>query len=126
MGGVQIRRIDVPEQLEDGRLVEERVLGGGFEWLVKRLKPHIQIQEYLSVFVAYVDNQPVSKDWIYFHFGSLYASLFWGTTVSEQLGYGIYRELVAQRLQYAREPGRRFVTTGASPNSRPNSVKNGF
>jgi hypothetical protein len=43
--GVQIRCIEVPEQLEDGRLVEERVLGGDFEWLVKRLKPHLQLQE---------------------------------------------------------------------------------
>lgn len=64
--------------------------------------------------------------WIYFHFGNQFASLFGAATVDEYCGRGIYRVLVAQRLKNARQQGRRFVTTGASPYSRPILSEMGF
>ena len=124
--GVEIRRLTQPDQLQDVRRVEQEVLGGDFDWLVKRLADHMEFPEYLSVYVAYVNEQPVCTGWTYFHPGSQFTSLYGGATVEAQRGHGIYHALLDVRVREARQKGRRIVTTGASPMSRPILVKRGF
>ena len=64
--------------------------------------------------------------WIYFHPHSQFAGLFGGATLEEQRGRGIYSALLSRRIQEAKQRGRRFITTGASPMSRPVLEKVGF
>ncbi len=124
--GIEVKKLNHPQQLEDVRRVEEQVLGGDFSWLVERLIPHMKIQDYLNVFVAYEGYQPISTGWIYFHPESQFASLFGGATVESQRGRGIYRALVVKRLEAARQRQRRFVTVGTSRFSFPILSHMGF
>ena len=124
--GVKICRLTVPDQLEDVRKVEAGVLGGDFGWLVERLSAHMAVPDYLSVYAAYAGNLPVCAGWIYFHPHSQFAGLFGGATLEEQRGRGIYSALLSRRIQEAVQRGRRFITTGASPMSRPILEKAGF
>ena len=122
----KICKLTQRDQLADVIRLEQQVLGGDFSWIEKRLGNHLELPGYLSVFVAYVDKEPVSTGWIYFHPNNLFATLNGGATIPEYRQHGIYSSLVHTRLREAKERGRRFVTTDASPFSRPILERNGF
>ncbi len=122
----EIHQITEPEQLDEVVAVEEQVWGGSFAWLKQRLGSHLAIPDYLSVYVAYVDGQPASTAWTYFPPNNPFASLFGGATVPGQRKSGLYTALLAQRVQEARQRGRRFLTVGCNPNSRPIVAQHGF
>ncbi len=124
--GITIRKLVHRDQLVDVIRIEEQVLGGEFSWIKKRLGDHLELPGYLSVYVAYAGEQPVSTGWIYFHAGNPFASLNGGATIPEYRQHGLYTEMVNARLGEARERGYRFVSTGASPFSHPILQKNGF
>jgi hypothetical protein len=124
--GDSIRLIAQQDQLDDVARIEEQVWGGDFAWLKKRLAPHLEIPGYLSVYVAYVEEQPACSGWVYFHPNSQFAGLFGGATVAEHRKLGLYTAVLATRVQEAIRRGYRFLTTGASPMSQPILAKNGF
>jgi GNAT superfamily N-acetyltransferase len=76
--------------------------------------------------VAYVDERPACAGWIYFHANGRFADLWGGSTVPEERGRGLYTAVLNARLKEAAERGYRFVTTDASPMSRPILAKHGF
>jgi len=123
---IDIRRITQRDQLDDVVQIEAQVWGGDFGWLKQRLGDHLEIPDYLSVYVAYVDGQPACSSWIYFHPHNQFAGLFGGATLPAFRARGLYTAVLAIRVQEARRRGYRFLTTGASPMSRPILAQNGF
>ncbi|MDX1523369.1 MAG: GNAT family N-acetyltransferase [Anaerolineae bacterium] len=123
---LDIRRLTERIHLDDVTRIEAEVWGGDFAWLKERLGAHLEVPDYLSVYVAYVEGQPACSGWIYFHPNSHFAGLFGGATVPEHRSRGLYRAVLAVRVQEAIRRGYRFLTTGASPMSRPILELNGF
>ncbi len=123
---VDVRAITQPVGLEDVRLVEEQVWGGDHDWIKERLGAHLQIPDYCSVYVAYVDNAPACAGWTYYNANSDFAGLWGGSTLEQYRGRGLYTALLAARVQEAIRRGRRFLTIDASPMSEPIVKRHGF
>jgi GNAT superfamily N-acetyltransferase len=120
-----IRRIDTPEGLEDVIDVLDKVWGGHNTWVNDRLGNHLQIPGYLSVYVAYVQDQPASIAWTYFPRGQ-FATLFAGSTIPEYRKQGLYTSLLETRLKEIRERGYRYAVVEAGSMSKPIVAKHGF
>ncbi|HEX9389028.1 MAG TPA: GNAT family N-acetyltransferase [Anaerolineales bacterium] len=120
-----IRRIDTGEGLKDVIHVLDQVWGGHNTWVNDRLGSHLQIPGYVSVYVAYVENQPAAIAWTYFPRGH-FATLFAGSTIAEYRKQGPYTSLLATRLKEIRERGYRFAVVEAGAMSKPIVAKHGF
>jgi len=120
-----IRRITDCEGLKDVIHVLHAVYGGPNTWVYDRLGLHLQYKDYLSVYVAYVENQPASIAWTYFPWGS-FATLFAGSTVPEHRRKGLYTSLLAVRLKEIRARGYPFAVVETGDMSRPIVAKHGF
>ncbi len=125
-GRAEIRAITSRDQLADVVQVLSRVWDGDFQWVYERLGTHLSIPGFLNVYAAYVDGQPASAGWIYFHPGNPFANLFGGSTVPEQRGRGLYTALLAVRVQEAIRRGCGYLTIDASPMSGPIARRYGF
>ena len=86
----------------------------------------INTPDQVSVYVAEVDGQPVSHGWVRFPEHSALASLWGGATDPAFRGRGLYSQLVARRIQEARQRGYRYVTVDARAMSRPILERRGF
>jgi GNAT superfamily N-acetyltransferase len=120
-----IRRIDTLAGLKDVIYVLDQVWGGHNTWVNDRLGGHLKIPGYLSVYVAYVDDQPASIAWTYFPRGH-FATLFAGSTIAEYRKQGLYTSLLATRLKEIRERGYRYAVVEAGSMSKPIVAKHGF
>ena len=98
----------------------------GFDWVYQRLGRHLEIPGYLSLYVAYVDNEPASCGWAYFRSTSQFAGLYGGSTISKARKHGLYTALLAARVQDALRRGMRLLTIDATPMSRPIAARYGF
>lgn len=123
---LDVRQLTQTDQLDDVIQVEQEVLGGNFSWIRQRLGNHLKVPGYLEVYVAYVDQQPACTAWVYFHPTSQFAGLFGGSTIARYRQRGLYTAVLAARAQAAIRHGYRFLTTTASPMSRPILAKHGF
>lgn len=120
-----VRRLTDPAQLADVVAVLEPVWEADFSWVYERLGGHMNIPDYLSVYVAYVDGQPASVGWTYFNQGH-FAGLWGGSTLAEYRGRGLYTAVLAARVQEARRRGVGYLTIDAGPMSRPIVARHGF
>jgi len=120
-----IRRIDTLNGLKDIIQVLDSVWGGHNTWVNDRLGSHLQVPGYLSVYAAYVDDQPASIAWTYFPRGN-FATLFAGSTIAEYRKQGLYTSLLATRLKEIRERGYRFAVVEAGSMSKPIVERHGF
>jgi GNAT superfamily N-acetyltransferase len=125
-GDVKVQRLESTSQLEDVRRIEETVWEDDFEWITKNLASDLEVPGYLSVYAAYVDEQPACAGWVYFHPNSHFAGLWGGSTVPEHRGRGLYTAVLEARVQEAAARGYRFLTIDASPMSRPIVTLYGF
>lgn len=123
---VVVRQLEAASQLADVQRVEEAVWEEDFSWMSETLAADFAVPDYLSVYVAYVDEQPACAGWIVFHPNSQFASLWGGSTVPEHRGRGLYTTLLAMRVQEAAARGYRFLTIDASPMSQPIAARRGF
>jgi hypothetical protein len=122
-----IQRITDPEKISDVVAVEGQVWNEDFSWLGNYLADALRrYPEQMSVYVAYVDEQPASAAWTYFPKHSQFASLWGGSTVSRFRKQGLYTALLAVRAQEAKARQVRYLTVDASPMSRPILEKFGF
>jgi hypothetical protein len=126
LGEIKIHKLTQPDQLADVIRVEQQVLGGNYSWIKQRLGYHLGLPGYLSVYVAYANEKPVSTGWIYFHPNNPFATLNGGATIPEYRQRGVYTALIHTRLQEAKARGYRFISTDASAFSRPILERNGF
>lgn len=120
-----IRRIDTLDGLKDVIHVLDQVWGGNHTWVNDRLGNHLQIPGYLSVYAAYVADQPASIAWTYFPRGH-FATLFAGSTIAAYRNQGLYTNLLTTRLKEIRERGYRFAVVEAGAMSKPIVAKHGF
>jgi GNAT superfamily N-acetyltransferase len=120
-----IRRIDSLDGLQDIIHVLDKVWGGHNTWVNERLGGHLQVPGYLSVYAAYVEDQPVSIAWTYFPRGH-FATLFAGSTIAEYRKQGLYTSLLSTRLKEIRERGYRYAVVETGAMSKPIVVKHGF
>lgn len=122
-----VRRITDPAALVDVQTVRRQVWGedtsGQGDYLAGALR---QAPDQMSVYVAYVGDQPASAAWIQFAQHSQFASLWGGSTVPAFRHRGLYTALVAVRTQEALARQARFLTVDALPTSRPILEKLGF
>ena len=123
--GADIRRITNREGLKDVVHVLNAVYGNDNSWVYDRLGLHLQIADYLSVYVAYVEERPASVAWTYFPAGH-FATLFGGSTLPKQRGKRLYTSLLAARLKEIRQRGCRFAVVEAGAMSKPIVAKYGF
>lgn len=124
-----VRRIDTRDGLNDVIEVMERVYGGNFSWIRGRLGDHLEVPGYLSVYAAYADHRPACAGWIYYAASGTvprFASLWGGSTVAELRGQGLYKALLARRVQEALERGCGYLYINASDMSEPIVRKYGF
>lgn len=120
-----IRRITTREGLKDVVQVLDAVYGGPNIWVYDRLGLHLQYKDYLSVYVAYVEDQPASIAWTYFPRGA-FATLFAGSTVPQYRKQGLYTNLLSVRLKEIRARGYPFAVVETGDMSRPIVAKHGF
>lgn len=95
---------------------------------VPRFRTEIEAApERVRLFVAYVDDAPVSAGWtVDGGPPSPFVGLFGGATLAEHRGRGFYRALVAARARFARARGKRILTVDAGPMSAPILERLGF
>jgi GNAT superfamily N-acetyltransferase len=120
-----IRRITNQTGLKDVIYVLDKVWGGDNTWVNDQLGMHLQVSGYLSVYAAYVDDQPAAVAWTYFPRGH-FATLFAGSTVPEYRKQGLYTSLLATQLREIRERGYPFAVVEAGAMSKPIVAKYGF
>jgi hypothetical protein len=122
-----VQRIIDPEKIADVLTIEGQVWNEDFSWLGEYLGGTLRkYPEQMSVYVAYIDEQPASAAWTYFPKHSQFASLWGGSTVSGFRKQGLYTALLAVRTQEAKARQVRYLTVDASPMSRPILEKFGF
>ncbi len=121
-----VRRLETCEGLEDAIGVESRVWGGSFDWIGERLGSHLELPGYLSVYVAYKALEPACCGWTYYPEGRSFASLWGGSTLLEHRGRGLYRAVLAARVQEALARERSYLSVDAGPMSRPILEGHGF
>jgi GNAT superfamily N-acetyltransferase len=122
-----IRLLKEPKELEDVLKVETAVWKSDQSNIVAYLVKNMETQpEMLRVYIAYIDDKPVSCAWMFFHEGSHFASLWGGSTIKEYRGRGIYTTLITLRAQEAIRRGASFLTVDASPMSQPILENLGF
>jgi GNAT superfamily N-acetyltransferase len=124
-GQADIRRIDTLEGLKDIIYVLDKVWGGQNTWVNDRLGGHLRVPGYLSVYAAYVNDEPASIAWTYFPRGQ-FATLFAGSTLPERRKQGLYTSLLETRLNEIRERGYRYAVVEAGAMSKPIVAKHGF
>jgi GNAT superfamily N-acetyltransferase len=120
-----IRCVTTREGLKDVVQVLDEVYGGSNTWVYDRLGLHLQYKNYLSVYVAYVEDNPASIAWTYFPRGA-FATLFAGSTVPQYRKQGLYTNLLSVRLKEIRARGYDFAVVEAGDMSRPIVAKHGF
>lgn len=120
-----IRRITDLEGLKDIIFVLDKVWGGSNTWVNVRLGGHLKVPNYLSVYVAYVDNTPASIGWTYFPKGR-FATLFAGSTLEEYRKHGLYTSILATRVQEIRKRGYQYAIVETGDMSKPIVQKHGF
>jgi GNAT superfamily N-acetyltransferase len=120
-----IRRINDVDGLKDVVDVLDQVWGGHNTWVYDRLGGHLKIRNYLSVYVAYVNDQPASIAWTYFPHGQ-FATLFAGSTLPEYRKQGLYTSLLATRIQEIHRRGYHYAVVETGAMSGPIVEKHGF
>ncbi len=122
---VDVRQIG-RDQLADVIAVLQQVWGGDFTWIHARHSAHLAVPNYLSIFVAYVADEPVCAGWIYYPPGSEFASLWGGSTIPAMRNTGLYTAVLSARVQEAIRRGRRYLVIDAGFQSRPIVERHGF
>ena len=122
-----VQQITDPKNLVDVQSVEQQVWDEDYSYLLEFLGNALSnYPDQMSVFVAYINEQPASAAWIYFPNHSQFASLWGGSTLSSFRKQGLYTVLLAVRAQEAKAHNVRYLTVDASIMSRPILEKFGF
>jgi hypothetical protein len=82
--------------------------------------------DYMSLYVAYVEDEPAACGRTYFHPESRFAGMYGGQTREKFRKRGLFTQIVATRVREALRRGVTFVTVDALPTSEPILVKRGF
>lgn len=123
----QITEVSDSKGIRDAIRVQEQVWGGDFDWqynCLMSLKEHFP--DSVSIYVVYVNDQPVTSAWLTFNRGSPFAGIWGGSTIEEFRGNGYYTLLLNKRIAEAKSRGVKYLTIDASDMSKPIVLKRGF
>lgn len=118
VSNVDVRRVG-PESFDQVTAVEQRIYGGDFGWLGQRLAVHAEIPGFLSVYVAYVAEEPACVGWTYLHPEGRFVALRGGGTVPEHRRKGLYAAVMVARLREAGDRGFAYAVVEPSPMNVP-------
>lgn len=121
-----IRRVADASGLEDVVQVLDKVWGGDNTWVHEILGPHLQVSGYLSVYVAYLDDQPASTAWTRFPLRGHFATLSAGSTIPEFRRRGLYTSLLETRISEVRERGYPYAVVDTGAMELPILARYGF
>lgn len=94
-------------------------------WLFDSLQREREVRpEAIFFHAVWHAERPVCVGWMRLH--GRFAALFGGATLTEHRGRGLYRALLAARLQVARQRGATWGLVDAGPMSRPILKRLGF
>lgn len=113
--------------IRDAIKVQEQVWGDDFEWQFEYLcKLKTQNPESVSIYVLYVDGQPVTSAWLTMSSDSPFAGIWGGSTIETHRGNGYYSLLLNKRILEAKARGKKYLIIDASDMSKPIVEKYGF
>lgn len=122
-----IVRITDPAHVAHAISVEDHVWGREHSGLGEYLTYLMETQpDAVSMFIAYMDDRPVSAAWIIYSHGGPFAGLWGGSTLVDYRRRGLYTGLLAARVQEAKARQVAYLTVDASPMSRPILERRGF
>lgn len=123
-----IRKAATLDEFARADAIHEAVWGDPPDAVTSRVWPLYQADpEGVSLYLAYVDDAPVSYGRLELPADNPFGSIWGGTTLPEYRRRGLYTALVATRLQEADHRGRRYLTVDATPDtSMPILQKLGF
>ncbi|MEF3022087.1 GNAT family N-acetyltransferase, partial [Vibrio mimicus] len=123
----QITEVSDSVGIRDAIRVQEQVWGGDFDWqynYLLRLKEHSP--DSVSIYVVYVNDQPVTSAWLTFNGSSPFAGIWGGSTIEEFRGNGYYSLLLNKRIAEAKSKGVKYLIIDASDMSKPIVSMRGF
>jgi predicted GNAT family acetyltransferase len=123
-----IRRVTDAAQFQDADTVHEVIWGSKNGVTNRVFSTWEQAPDTITLYIAYIDDKPVSYGRVEFPRGANpFASIWGGSTLPEYRNRGIYSALVATRLQEAISRERKYLTVDANPEtSMPILQKLGF
>jgi GNAT superfamily N-acetyltransferase len=121
-----IRQVMDVSELETVRALLESVWEEPFAWFIPRMSRYLTSGEYVSMYMAFVNEQPASAAWVFLPEGSRFGGLYGGTTLEPYRGRGLYTALLAARVQEALRRGYQFLHVDAGDMSRPIVARQGF
>lgn len=122
-----IRQIYDRDGLRDYQTITEEVYGRSFERQIEQFAFMLENHPAsLSIYVAYVGDEPAACGRVYFHSSSRFAGLFGGSTRERFRRRGLFTQIVAARLHEAVRRGVAYVCVDALPSSEPILAKRGF
>lgn len=124
-GNGNIRRIPTSDELKDIVNVLKNVYGSQSTRVHEQLGTHLKIPGYLSVYAAYINDQPTALAWTYFPNGP-FAILSAESTITEYRNQEFYADLLSRRLREIRERGYSYAVVETGPTSKPIIEKSGF
>jgi GNAT superfamily N-acetyltransferase len=126
LDGYSVRPLNDAESLDAVTSVQNAVwTNEDLGWLSASLARERAAQpQSIRFHVVWSAGLPVCAGWTRLH--GRFASLFGGSTLPEHRGRGLYRALLASRLDEARRRGASFALVDAGPMSRPILTRLGF
>lgn len=122
-----IRRVQNAEGLKDVAIIQQIVWNQDFSWLVKQLSNVLtNSPTELSLYCAYVDDEPVGCGWTGFPSQSNFPELHGGAVIPEHRGKSIYGDLYRIRCEEISQRGYSWTTVDATSMSRPILERLGF
>lgn len=123
----KIKRITDPQYLNEFQDVSEAVWNENFEEMTEFIAMFLRrYPDYMNVYIAYNDKQPVSCARSMFHPKSRFSYLLGGSTHPDFRNHGFYSALIRARAQDALEREVRFLCVEAMPSSQYILAKYGF
>ena len=124
---VEVKKIADIADLARLTTIFHSVYGLDFGYLERLLGDDLRERPYFSsIYLALVDGKAAGAGWIQFPARSQFASLWGGTVLPEFRGRGLYRALLATRLQEAIRRGYSLLTIEAPRSCRGLGEKLGF
>lgn len=122
-----ISQVDDEQGIRDAIQVQEQVWGGNFDWQYRHLVSLKQsAPDEISIYVVYLQGQPVTSAWLTFNGESPFAGIWGGSTIESERGKGFYSLLLNKRIAEAKARGKKYLIIDASEMSRPIVEKHGF
>ncbi|MDN3685130.1 hypothetical protein QW180_22280 [Vibrio sinaloensis] len=121
-----ISQVDDEQGIRDAIQVQEQVWGGNFDWQYRHLVSLKQsTPDEISIYVVYLQGQPVTSAWLTFNGESPFAGIWGGSTIESERGKGFFtHSCLISVLLKRKHAVKKYLIIDASEMSRPIVEKN--